>query len=793
MANKVEIDVIANDLASAALDFVKMKLGAIGGTTAMVATASVAMGVAVVSSLMAAKDAAQAYDQQVKELMLRTGGAAEETSRLIQTVDDAGISYETLSTAMRFAVKNGIEPNIESIATLSDEYLALNDPIARGQFLLDKFGRSGMDMARIMDKGGAAIMQMSKEVEKNLVVTDEAIKQSEEYRVNVDNLGDSFEGLKVVIGNKVIPVLNSFFTTIENGQRNAQARQEAWNQLRAEGLVIYDEEAVELRAAKILHDEWAASINTTTVAIQDNSTATQEALTSNGEMLSLIMNLQSATDTYAASQLTLTDQAKKLKDRLLELGDRTNRNGDEWDDLTSQIRDNEQAMLDLETQHAKSMERIAVDLFITKLQAGEFTDEEYAMALQALESAGIIDKATVEMAKSFEENAQAEIIRTKDEVKALGQRAQDLAHDYAMNFFAYLTLGWDTPGGGNDGGVCFTANTLVAMADGTHKRIADVTLFDKVLSFHDGRNIGVSIAKVFHHPAGYADKLIIINGNIETTPPHPFWIDGKWVDAGDIKIGDKLTTISGGLCEVFSLSTVATDKPVYNLHTAHESHNYYANGILVHNAQEGGGTGTGGGGGGGGKSCFTGDTLVLLAGGEYKNIRDMRVGDAVISWDNNRRVVANVEDVICHPAGQADCLVIINNKVRVTPEHLLYVNGAWLAARDVKIGDMLTGTHGEVIPVLSVRDTDTDEAVYNIHTDHTSHNYFADGILAHNAKEGDDFAGFTTSRGGGMTSGSGATNVYLTYSPLLSTANRDEMQNVLLPFILEGIRQAQLR
>ena len=103
--NTVSIDVVANDLASAALDMVKTKLAGIGGTAGMVATASLAMGAAVVTSLLAAAEAAQAYDQQVKELMLRTGGTAEETSRLIQTVDDAGISYETLSTAMRFAVK----------------------------------------------------------------------------------------------------------------------------------------------------------------------------------------------------------------------------------------------------------------------------------------------------------------------------------------------------------------------------------------------------------------------------------------------------------------------------------------------------------------------------------------------------------------------------------------------------------------------------------------------------------------------------------------------------------------
>ena len=60
--NTVSIDVVANDLASAALDMVKTKLAGIGGTAGMVATATVAMGAAVVTSLMAAAEAAQAYD-----------------------------------------------------------------------------------------------------------------------------------------------------------------------------------------------------------------------------------------------------------------------------------------------------------------------------------------------------------------------------------------------------------------------------------------------------------------------------------------------------------------------------------------------------------------------------------------------------------------------------------------------------------------------------------------------------------------------------------------------------------
>ena len=39
----------------------------------------------------------------------------------------------------------------------------------------------------------------------------------------------------------------------------------------------------------------------------------------------------------------------------------------------------------------------------------------------------------------------------------------------------------------------------------------------------------------------------------------------------------------------------------------------------------------------------------------------------------------------------------------------------------------------------------------------------------------------------------GGTVINLTYAPAFSAATRDEMQNILLPFIIEGIRQANLR
>ena len=96
----------------------------------------------------------QKYNQEVLDMMISTGGTAEETSRLIQVVYDAGVSYDTLKNAMKLAIKNGVEPNIEGIAALADEYNSLKDPIAQGQLLMDKFGKSGLEMGRVMVLGG---------------------------------------------------------------------------------------------------------------------------------------------------------------------------------------------------------------------------------------------------------------------------------------------------------------------------------------------------------------------------------------------------------------------------------------------------------------------------------------------------------------------------------------------------------------------------------------------------------------------------------------------------------------
>src|SRR5512137_2173517 len=85
----------------------------------------------VVKSFIDLSTEAMAYGLQVKDLGRITGDTAEDTSKLIQAADDARVTYDQLTTAMRMAVKQGIDPSLEGMQKLADQYNAIKEPIER--------------------------------------------------------------------------------------------------------------------------------------------------------------------------------------------------------------------------------------------------------------------------------------------------------------------------------------------------------------------------------------------------------------------------------------------------------------------------------------------------------------------------------------------------------------------------------------------------------------------------------------------------------------------------------------
>lgn len=159
-----------------------------------------------------------AYAETTRDLARSIGATAEEASTLIQVADDVKVSTGTLEAAFKAAIKNGIRPSIDNLAKLSDQYIAIQDPVARSQFAMDKFGRAGLEMGKLLEMGSDAIRESAKEAKNlGLVLDDKAVKAAREFEINLDNLGDKFEAFKIGIGNKAIPALNSFIDTMERG------------------------------------------------------------------------------------------------------------------------------------------------------------------------------------------------------------------------------------------------------------------------------------------------------------------------------------------------------------------------------------------------------------------------------------------------------------------------------------------------------------------------------------------------------------------------------------------------
>lgn len=128
---------------------------------------------------------------------------------------------------------------------------------------------------------------------------------------------------------------------------------------------------------------------------------------------------------------------------------------------------------------------------------------------------------------------------------------------------------------------CFLAGTPILMADGTTKPIEKLKVGDGVLAFDEktGQLKPDSVSEFFRHKA---DKYLIVNKKLKVTENHPVYSEGKWVEIGKLKVGDKLINFRGESLVINSIKEVRRKVDTYNLEV-NPYHTYIAGGIVVHN------------------------------------------------------------------------------------------------------------------------------------------------------------------------------------------------------------------
>lgn len=140
-----------------------------------------------------------------------------------------------------------------------------------------------------------------------------------------------------------------------------------------------------------------------------------------------------------------------------------------------------------------------------------------------------------------------------------------------------------------------------------------------------------------------------------------------------------------------------------------------------------------------GGGCFASGTKVLMGNNDLKNIEDVKIGDYVTTRDDKSGKLVKAK-VTSTTSAEDDGYLIINGNLKITPDHILRVNGSWQEASNIQKGDHLLGYDRKDVIVTSVEWQLGKTKVYNLEIE-KFHTFFANGVWVHNQK-GDSRSNF---------------------------------------------------
>jgi hypothetical protein len=465
------------------------------------------------------------YGQNVREVKLALGLTSEETSRVIALTDDLGISIEDLTSTIK---KNADNTNfsIDGLARNSEAYLALADAEDRAAFAKKNYGKQWLEFSKLLEKGPEQVRAMAAAVDEGHIFDDEDLAQIEAYRIAQDKLRDSGESLAMSIGSTLVPMQTRLIEGLDIYINLARSEEET-----------YTRSAIYHNAINMALEKEAKANETATDATEDH-TAAMDGASESAEELS---------KKYTA-QLGLIEKIGKAS--------------------------------------AKQVKEIAYNNLLAEASIDGLTEAEQEMVEQAGIGLGIFSQANVDTAETMDELVQ-KVLEGKMSVAEYNAEIARIERNVQITF-TQSQVGLTVAGVGQ--GFCFIAGTQISMADGSTKAIEDVKAGDEVSSYDTEREtlLTAKVERTYHHTGEQmSHAYLLINKRIGVTPNHSLYVSGEWRAAFFVRNGDWLTTKDGPEL-VVSVETVFKEVQTYNLHIDHESHNYFADGILAHNKTTGG-------------------------------------------------------------------------------------------------------------------------------------------------------------------------------------------------------------
>lgn len=567
------------------------------------------------------------------DLRTATKGMYSDMELMASATDFVGLGLaNTREEAVRLAtVSAGLNMNMNQLVlTLTNmttmRFDALGVRVDGFKEKVDALKASGMDADAAFKE--AFLQQAEAQLELVGNAADTSAGQFMKLEANIANAGNQ---AKIVAASMFAPLVNKM-NEVSEATNKVQTDTEAYNVKMAEtgGQLVLTRFQYNASKDKILEYANAldrAAASEAHIARDDVVASVQEEAKAFGMTAEQSKQYMSVLDKISGETEKFTEKTADLNDKLADLETKLagERKGSKaYKDIQGDIEDTKAAVIELADEHAKASKSMMFDL-ISQQAAAEGFKNISVEALAALgEQWGVLAKGSGDATSTMISQAEAwtqALSGVPGEIQSIADMWANLRElsktgiTLTASVVSQATGG--AMGGQNTQTLCFTGDTLVSMADGSSIAIKDVRVGDVVLS-HDinsGQNIKTVVIETFEHPASDGGRLLLINGYLKVTPEHLLWNGHTWQPAGEFSTGDVLINLDGSHMRVTSVREIVKNEPVYNIHVDHEVHNYYAGGVLVHNAKssdvttqwQGGTVGSFAGGGKGGGWGIVGD------------------------------------------------------------------------------------------------------------------------------------------------------------------------------------------
>ena len=149
---------------------------------------------------------------------------------------------------------------------------------------------------------------------------------------------------------------------------------------------------------------------------------------------------------------------------------------------------------------------------------------------------------------------------------------------------------------------CFVAGTIISTTEGETKMIQDIKAGDEVMSLNESEGVQ-ELKKVYEVLQPVHNDLVTYTledgSTITSTFDHPYYVEGMVFksynphktnavydlprEVSQIEVGDKFIKQNGEFATITKIEELTTEEVTTYLLRVEDNHNFYANGLLVHN------------------------------------------------------------------------------------------------------------------------------------------------------------------------------------------------------------------